>query len=66
MSNKVTVSRQELEEIVDLMTKMESEWITIEESEPNGIGTTLSASFVMTVHNSIGAFKTEIRGVDSW
>ncbi len=66
MNKRLLLQRKELEELLRLMDKFDCNYAVLEQSESNGIGSTLTANLPLTIKDETGEFVIEITGVEDW
>lgn len=69
MSNKIFLSREDLDKIQNVLQRVlgdQEKQLTLTEDRIAGIGSTLTLSFDYNVDGIPGKYSTEIYGVESW
>ncbi len=62
----ITLEKNEVEEIVDIVKTFNPKSITIEQDFSSGIGCTLKVSFDMMIHDTMGKFTIDLTDVEDW
>jgi len=69
MSNKITLSREELDSIQTILQKIlgdKDKNFTLTQNRVAGLGSVLTLSFDYVVDGIQGKYETEISGVETW
>jgi len=69
MSNKIFLSREDLDKIQNILQRVlgdQEKTLTLTEDRMAGIGSVLTLSFDYNVDGIPGKYSTEISGVEAW
>ena len=63
---KITLEKNEVEEILDIVKTFNPKKIDIEQDCSSGIGCSLKVSFDLMVHDTMGKFTIDLTNVEDW